>query len=132
MINMNKTVVNIIEKAQSRIDSNGIGRAQINGRMRGIWGYVGPLEERYAVSFNESKFHLYHWGTKTLTIDLAAGRLEEFYGESVSDRDSMNTVLEYFNLDGCFRYFPSRYEFIFEIDGQQIALDDNINGGISL
>src|SRR5699024_11686368 len=81
MINMIKTVVNLIEKAQSRIDSNGIGRAQINGRMRGIWGYVGPLEERYAVSFNESKFHLYHWGTKTLTIDLDAGRLEEFRSE---------------------------------------------------
>lgn len=129
---MIKTVVNLIEKAQSRIDSNGIGRAQINGRMRGNWGYVGPLEERYAVSFNGNKLHLYHWGTKTLTIDFSVGRLEEFYGESVSDRDSMNTILKYFELDGRFRYFPSKHEFIFEIDGQQIPHTDNINGGVYL
>ena len=128
---MIKTVVNLIEKAQSRIDENGTGRAQLNGRMRGF-GYIGRLEEKYAVSFNENKFHLYHWGTKTLTIDLAVGRLEEFYGESVSDRDSMNTVLRYFNFDGGFRYFPSKHEFIFEIDGQQIAIDDKTNGGIYL
>ena len=129
---MIKTVVNLIEKAHSRIDDNGTGRAQLNGRMRGMWGHVGPLEEKYAVSFNENKFHLYHWGTKTLTIDLSVGRLDEFYGESVSDRDSMNTVLEYFNLDGRFRYFPSKHEFIFEIDDQQVTAGDNINGGIYL
>ena len=128
---MIKTVVNLIEKAHSRIDDNGTGRAQLNGRMRGF-GYIGQLEEKYAVSFNENKFHLYHWGTKTLTIDLSVGRLDEFYGESVSDRDSMNTVLEYFNLDGRFRYFPSKHEFIFEIDDQQVTPDDNINGGIYL
>lgn len=128
---MIKTVVNLIEKAQSRIDDNGTGRAQLNGRMRGMWGYVGPLEEKYAVSFNESKFHLYHWGTKTLTIDLSVGRLEEFYGESVSDRDSMNTVLRYFGLEGGFRYFPSKCQFVFEIDGQQVT-PEKINGGISI
>ena len=128
---MIKTVINLIEKAQSRIDENGTGRAQLNGRMR-EFGYTGPLEEKYAVSFNESKFHLYHWGTKTLTIDLSAGRLDEFYGESVSDRDSMNTVLEYFGLDGVFRYFPSKCEFIFELGGHQITPDDNIKGGIYL
>ena len=127
---MIKTVVNLIEKAHSRIDDNGTGRAQLNGRMRGF-GYTGPLEEKYAVSFNESKFHLYHWGTKTLTIDLTVGRLEEFYGKSVSDRDSMNTVLRYFNLEGGFRYFPSKHEFIFEIDGQQVTAE-KINGGISI
>ena len=128
---MIKTVVNLIEKAQSRIGEDGTGRAQLNGRMR-YFGYTGRLEEKYAVSFNENKFHLYHWGTKTLTIDLAVGRLEEFYGESVSDRDSMNTVLRYFGLDGGFRYFPSKHEFIFEIDGRQIAIDEKINGGISI
>jgi len=130
MIDMIKTVVNLIEKAQSRIDDNGTGRAQLNGRMR-YFGYTGRLEEKYAVSFNENKFHLYHWGTKTLTIDLSVGRLDEFYGESESDRNSMNTVLEYFNLDGCFRYFPSKDMFLFEIDGHQIT-PEKINGGISI
>ena len=112
---MIKTVTNLIEKAQEREN----GFARVNGRMGYYYGGRGPLREKYAVQIDGAQVSLYHWGTHTLTVGVDAGRLLYFYGVSNSDRDSCNTVLRYFGLDGGFRYFPSKDEYIFEIDGVQ-------------
>lgn len=112
---MIKTVTNLIEKAHSRID----GFARVNGRMSYYYGGRGPLREKYAVQIDGVYVSLFHWGTHTLTVDVATGRILYFYGVSNSDRDSCNTVLRYFGLAGGFRYFPSKDKYIFEIDGKQ-------------
>ena len=94
------------------------GRANINGRIiERDFGYVykGDIESKYRVTLIENVLTLEHWGTQTLKIDTETKKIIEYYGESVSDRDSMNYTLSYFNIDGKFRYFPSKEKFILEI-----------------
>lgn len=102
-----KTLERLISKAQR----NGNGEAVLNGRMSYGYGQVGELREKYAIKIDGNIMQLRHWGTETLVIDTAKRKVIEWYGESVSDRDSMNFILSEFNIDGRFRYRPSVDEF---------------------
>lgn len=95
-----KTVTNLIEKAQEK------GFARINGKY-----YGGQKMEKYAISIENGTLELRHWETTTLELDLSDKKIAYYYGESKSDADSINTVLDYFNIKGKASYRPSIYEF---------------------
>ena len=95
-----KTVSNLIEKAEEK------GFAKINGRY-----YGGQKMEKYSVSIENGKLELRHWGTTTLELDLVEKKITYYYGESKSDADSINTVLDHFNIEGKASYRPSINKF---------------------
>lgn len=100
-----KTLERLIERAERK------GEATLNGRMSYDYGQRGNLREKYAVKIDGNIVKLRHWGTETLVIDTLEKKVIEFYGEGVSDRDSMNFMLSEFGIDGEFRYRPSIDEF---------------------
>lgn len=95
-----KTVTNLIEKAQEK------GFAKINGKY-----YGREKMEKYAVTIEDGKLELRHWETVTLELDLSKKKIEYYYGESKSDADSINTVLDHFGIDGKATYRPSIGKF---------------------
>ena len=95
-----KTVTNLIEKAENK------GFARINGKY-----YGGQKMEKYAVSIENGKLELRHWETVTLELDLIENKITSHYGESKSDADSINTVLDYFNIKAKASYRPSVDKF---------------------
>lgn len=104
---MSKQLEKLIEKALYK------GEAVVNGR-KFYWGGKGDLEEKYAIVIDGDILKLRHWGTETLTINTRKKEVLEWYGEGVSDRDSMNFVKDAFGVDGRFRYRPSIDEFSYE------------------
>ena len=104
---MSKQLQKLVEKAQR----NSKGEAILNGRMSYGYGQVGQLREKYAIKIDDNIIKLRHWGTETLSIDMDKRKVLEWYGESNSDRDSMNFMLSEFGVDGRFRYRPSVDEF---------------------
>lgn len=95
-----KTVSNLIEKAENK------GFARINGKY-----YGGQKMEKYAVTIKDGTLELRHWGTVTLELDLIDNKISYYYGESKSDADSINTVLDYFNIKDKASYRPSIDKF---------------------
>lgn len=92
------------------------GEASVNGRMSLGWGMKGDLEEKYAIEFKGENLHLRHWGTETLVLDITTKTVKEYYGESNSDRDSMNMILELTGAPGRFRWLPSKDLFTYEAE----------------
>ena len=92
------------------------GQANVNGRISYGYGYKGPLESKYSATIENDILTFTHWGTKTLELDIKGRTIIEYYGESVSDRDSLNDVLNYFNLSnlGRFHFYPSKDLFTLE------------------
>lgn len=107
---MSQLLNNLLNKAVTK------GQANINGHMSYGYGYKGPLESKYSATINNDILTFTHWGTKTLELDLKGQTIIEYYGESVSDRDSLNDVLSYFNLNnlGRFHFYPSKALFELE------------------
>lgn len=104
-----KTIVTLIERAEKK------GTAKINTREKDWYtGWTGDIIEKYRVDIKEGKAILYHYGTHTATVNTVDNELEYYYGESVSDRDSLNTFVDYFSIEPNFRYFPSTETFIYE------------------
>lgn len=103
-----KTIENLLNKAESK------GEAILNGRMSLGWGMIGDLEEKYAIEINGNKLVMRHWGTQTIEIDLSVNEIVSYYGESNSDRDSLNTLVYCLGIAPNFRYLPSKDLFIYE------------------
>ena len=101
---MSKQLQNLVEKAQEK------GFARVNGRQRG-YGYIGKLEEKYAVEIENEIVKLRHWGTQTLEIDIKNKKVLDVYGVSKSDRDSTNFILNKFNMPYHTHFYPSREAF---------------------
>ena len=94
------------------------GHANINGRIiERDFGYVykGDIESKYRVTLIDNILTLEHWGTETLKINILTKKIIEYYGQGMSDRDSMNYTLSYFGINGKFRYFPSKEKFTLEL-----------------
>ena len=92
------------------------GEASVNGRMSLGRGMKGDLEEKYAIEFKGENLHLRHWGTETLVLNMENRTVSEYYGESNSDRDSMNMVLSLAGAEGRFRWLPSKDLFTYEAE----------------
>lgn len=105
---MSKQLETLIERAERN------SQAILNGRMTYDYGSVGRLREKYAIEIDGDTLQLRHWGTQTLVVDIAEKSILKWYGESASDRDSMNYILGRFNISGRFRYRPSLDEFTYE------------------
>ena len=102
---MTKVVKNIIEKALEK------GYANKNGRLR-LPYYIGGLESQYQARYNKDSGMLEfdHWGTMILKIDNVYSDkpiIEHVYGQSKSDRDSIETIFRYFDLPYGVSYKPS-------------------------
>lgn len=103
-----KTIEGLLNKAEQK------GQAKINGRMNMGWGMIGDLEEKYAIEIDGNKLVMRHWGTQTIEIDLSVNKIVSYYGESNSDRDSLNTLVDCLGIAPNFRYLPSKDLFIYE------------------
>lgn len=103
-----KTIETLLEKAQEK------GEAKINGRMALGWGMLGDLEEKYSIEIDGNKLTMSHWGTQTIEIDLNMKEIDSYYGESNSDRDSLNTLVYCLGIAPNFRYLPSKNLFVYE------------------
>lgn len=105
-----KIIDNLLNKATAK------GFANINGRQSYYYGEVGPLESKYSAMIEDNVLTFTHWGTKTLELNLNDNTVLYYYGESISDRDALNNVLEYFNVSwlGRFHFYPSKELFTFE------------------
>lgn len=103
---MSKMLEKLVQKADIK------GLARINGRQRD-YGYVGELEEKYAVTIDKEKntVSLRHWGTQTLELDYKNDKIIDIYGQGNSDRDSVNYILNKFNSGYHVHYYPSRFDF---------------------
>ena len=110
---MSKQLQNLVEKAQEK------GFARVNGRQR-EYGYIGKLEEKYAVEIKNNIVKLRHWGTQTLEIDTVNKKVLDVYGISNSDRDSVNFILNKFDIPYHVHYYPSRYEFELHDDNENV------------
>ena len=102
---MTKIVKNIIEKALEK------GYANKNGRMH-LPYYIAELESQYQARYNKDSGTLEfdHWGTMILKIDNVYSDkpiIEHIYGQSKSDRDSIETIFMYFGLPYRVSYRPS-------------------------
>ena len=104
--------IKLIEQLYSKAKEQ--GHAKVNGRMRGMWGHVGELQEKYAIEIYNNILTMRHWGTQTIKIDLVKNEILEYYGESNSDRDSLNTLVNMLGITPNFRYLPSKDLFIYE------------------
>lgn len=103
-----KTIETLLKKAQEK------GHAKVNGRMALGWGIVGELREKYAIEIDDNILTMRHWGTETIKVDLSKNEIIDFYGESNSDRDSLNTLVYLLGIEPNFRYLPSKDLFIYE------------------
>ena len=105
---MSKLLTNLIERAERT------GSANLNGRIiERDYGHVykGDLEEKYHIDIHKNILTFRHWGTETLKADLSTKKVISFYGQSVSDRDSLNYLTNHFSLPYSFRWLPSKDEF---------------------
>lgn len=103
-----KTIETLLNKAENK------GQAILNGRYRDWNGYVGEIEEKYAIEIDGNKLIMRHWGTQTIEINLRTKEIVSYYGESNSDRDSLNTLVYCLGIAPNFRYLPSKDLFIYE------------------
>ena len=102
-----KTIDNLLAKAEEK------GFARINGRYNDGYG-PGKLEEKYSIKIEDNILTMKHWGTQTIEIDLSVNEIVSYYGESNSDRDSLNTLVYCLGIAPNFRYLPSKNLFIYE------------------
>ena len=102
-----KTIEGLLNKAEQK------GEAKINGRYNDGYG-LGELEEKYAIEIDGNKLVMRHWGTQTIEIDTDINEIVSYYGESNSDRDSLNTLVYCLGMEPNFRYLPSKDLFIYE------------------
>lgn len=98
---MSRLLENLVTKAQEK------GFAKVNGR-KSEYGYIGILEEKYSIEIENNIVRLNHWGTQTLEIDTINKKVLNVYGISNSDRDSINFILNEYNLPFHVHYYPSR------------------------
>ena len=96
------------------------GYANLNGRQRSF-GYVGNLESKYKITYDNETGDLkvYHWGTLILKLgSLKASKpiVKKFYGQSKSDRDTLVTIFNYFDTDYSASYRPSIDRFAVKAD----------------
>lgn len=106
---MSKTLEKLVNKALKT------GSANLNGRKR-EYGYIGELESKYKVTYNNETgaLKVYHWGTLILKLgSLKASKpiVKSFYGQSKSDRDALQFLFDWFDT-GYKAYFkPSNGTF---------------------
>ena len=111
---MSKTLEKLVNKALKT------GSANLNGRKR-EYGYIGELESKYKVTYNNETgvLKVYHWGTLILKLgSLKASKpiIKDFYGQSKSDRDALQFLFDYFETGYTASYRPSINRFTVKAD----------------
>ena len=101
--------IKLIENLYNKALKN--GQATINGRYFN-GSTFGELEPKYEIYIDDTHVLLYHWGTLTLNYSKAQNMILQYYGQSNSDRDSINTLLDLLGSTERMRYFPSTGRFL--------------------
>lgn len=101
--------IKLIEDLYNKALKN--GEAVVNGRYYDGFK-LGELEPKYEIYIEGNYVFLFHWGTMTLNYSKAQNMIMEYYGQSNSDRDSINTLLYLLGSEERVRYFPSTGRFI--------------------
>lgn len=96
------------------------GYANLNGRKR-EYGYVGDLESKWAIKYNQETgdLRLYHWGTLILEIgSLKASKpiVKAYYGQSKSDRDGIQFIFDELTTGYKASYKPSQDKLFITAD----------------
>ena len=103
---MSKILTKLIERAERT------GSANLNGRKSHYSEYDNrDLREKYHIAIDNNILEFRHWGTTTLVANIETKEVLQFYGISISDRDSLNYIASHFKLPYYFRYLPSKNEF---------------------
>jgi hypothetical protein len=68
--------------------------------------------------------YLKHYGTVTIKYHLQDRELLEWYGEGVSDRDSMNTFVSCLQEDRYYFRYGSKMGFQMEHEGRLIPIEE--------
>lgn len=82
-------------------------------------GYARTMRrgwEVYSLSYEDDILTMKHYGTTTIEYDVKGCELLYHYGESVSDRDSMNTLLSYLGEHRYLFRFGPVMGFIMEVN----------------
>jgi hypothetical protein len=66
------------------------------------------------INWDRNEAVLSHYGTTTIRYNMLTRELVEWYGEGVSDRDSMNTFMACLNEDRYYFRYGSRMGFVME------------------
>lgn len=106
---MSKQLEKLLDKALKT------GSANLNGRNR-EFGYVGRLESKYRMTYDNETgdLQVYHWGTCILKFgSLKASKpiVKYFYGQSKSDRDTLQFLFDRFDTGYKASFRPSVNEF---------------------
>ena len=104
-----------------RIMDTLIERASRKGVAR-IKNYEGGYGcEKYRVENSGDTWKLYHYETLTCTVE--KGRVTYIYGESVSDRDSIEDFAYKLSSDHLdLHYYPSTGKFVNIVDNEPILI----------
>lgn len=115
---LSKTLRGLIERAER--NGSAVKRVR-EGHVSGNWYYgdKGELIDQWKVVVVRNTSHehveVYHYGTLIAHIMQVHGQLPalvRYYGESVSDRDALNGLCDYYGIDRQFSYRPSTGEFL--------------------
>lgn len=110
------TVENLYQQAVKNSRRTGIGYAATMRRGNAVYEVFVDRTHRIAC--------LRHWGTITILYDLNARELRSWYGQGVSDRDSMNTFLNCLQDDKYYFRYGSKMGFWMDYNGELIEVDE--------
>lgn len=120
MPRLSKTLRGLIERAER--NGQAVKRVR-QGSVMGNYGFKGELIDQWKVEVvdhnSHTRVYVEHYGTTIASIIVhESGRtqLERYYGESVSDRDALNGLCDYYDIDRSFGYKPSTCEFFEEVE----------------
>ena len=103
---MTKTLDKLWEKTQKSPN----GYAFHKGR-RSYWGgHKGPLEKVWEMELDDGLFHLYHYGTKILSMTIKTGKIYKWHIQSMTDAKALNWAFLLFGHSMKYKahYYPSK------------------------
>jgi hypothetical protein len=110
------TVENLYQQAVKNSRKTGVGYARTMRRGHAVYEVFVDRTHRIAC--------LRHYGTITVLYDLNSREITSWYGEGVSDRDSMNTFLNCLQDDKYYFRYGTNMGFNLELDGELIPVDE--------
>jgi hypothetical protein len=119
-MSLTKTLQQLLERAEkkgSAIKRVREGAIMGNSYGNSEWVKTTPMTnqwevKRYVLSLDTVE--VYHYGTLIFKAeDFGYWKMVYWYGQSNSDRDALNGLVDYFNIRGySFRYRPSKDNFV--------------------
>lgn len=110
------TVENLYQQAVRNSRRSGVGSARTMRRGHEVYEVI--------IDRNEGIAYLKHYGTTTIKYNVRTKELLNWYGEGVSDRDSMNTFMNCLQEDKYYFRYGSNMGFNLDLDGRLIPVEE--------